>query len=238
MTTLQNVDFAAADAEVPVNENFETLSAAGIFGKRQTATTGLAWGYYGGRYNGNTVADGALTLADDDTSYIVVERATGDVSSDIATTDWVDTTNFARLYQVTTTDGFVTAVVDSRFDTGGLLNGGGGGGGGGGGTRTDVTALATSGSVAVDWDDGDYFTLALAGNVSGFTFSNVPDGATLMIRITQDSTPRTVAWPASFKWAAGVAGTVSTDSGAIDLLAITTHDAGTSWLATLAKDWS
>lgn len=104
--------------------------------------------------------------------------------------------------------------------------------------RSTVSALATSGSVAVDYALGDYFTVALAGNVSGFTFSNLPGsghGATLMIRFTQDSTPRTVAWPASFKWAGGVAGVVSTASGAVDVLAITTFDNGTTWDATLAK---
>lgn len=111
-------------------------------------------------------------------------------------------------------------------------------GGGGGSSRSAVTALATSGSVSVDYSLGDYFTLALAGDVSGFTFTNMPgsgNGASLMIRITQDSTPRTVAWPASFKWAGGVAEVVSTASGAVDLLAITTLDNGTSWQATLAK---
>lgn len=107
--------------------------------------------------------------------------------------------------------------------------------------RRTVSALSTSGSVAVDVALGDRFTLALAGNVSGFTFSNLPGsgkGATLMIRITQDSTPRTVAWPASFKWAGGVAGTVSTGSGEVDVLAITTFDNGTTWDATLAKDFA
>ena len=112
------------------------------------------------------------------------------------------------------------------------------GSGGGGTTRDTVTALATSGSVAIDVALGDYFTLALAGNVSGFTFSNLPGsgkGGSLMIRITQDSTPRTVGWPASFKWAGGVAGVVSTGSSSIDVLAITTFDNGTTWDATLAK---
>lgn len=110
--------------------------------------------------------------------------------------------------------------------------------GGGGSDRSTVSALATSGSVAIDYALGDYFTLALAGNVSGFTFSNLPGsgkGATLMVRITQDSTPRTVAWPASFKWAGSVPGVVSTGAGAIDVLAITTFDNGTTWDATLAK---
>ena len=110
--------------------------------------------------------------------------------------------------------------------------------GSGSSARTTVSALATSGSVAIDYALGDYFTLALAGNVSGFTFSNLPgagNGASLMIRITQDATPRTVAWPAAFKWAGGSAGVVSTGSGAVDVLAITTFDNGTSWQATLAK---
>lgn len=111
-------------------------------------------------------------------------------------------------------------------------------GGGGGAARDTVSALATSGSVGVDFDLGDYFTLALAGNVSTFTFSNLPGsgkGGSLMIRITQDSTPRTVGWPASFKWAGGTPSVVSTGSGAVDVLAITTFDNGTTWDATLAK---
>lgn len=115
------------------------------------------------------------------------------------------------------------------------------GSGGGGSGRSTVSALATSGSVAVDYALGDYFTLALSGNVSGFTFSNLPGaghGATLMIQITQDSTPRTVVWPASFKWAGGAAGAVSTGSGVVDVLAITTFDNGTTWNATLAKGFS
>lgn len=107
-----------------------------------------------------------------------------------------------------------------------------------GSSRNTVSALATSGSVTVDYSLGDYFTLSLAGNVTSWSFTNMPGsgkGATLMIRFTQDSSPRTVAWPASFKWAGGVAGVVSTGSGDADLLAITTLDNGTTWEATLAK---
>lgn len=111
-------------------------------------------------------------------------------------------------------------------------------GGGGGSTRSTVSALATSGSITVDYSLGDYFTLGLAGNVTAWSFTNMPgsgNGASLMIRITQDSTPRTVAWPASFRWAGGAVPSVSTGSGAVDFLAITTVDNGTTWLATLAK---
>lgn len=102
--------------------------------------------------------------------------------------------------------------------------------------RNVVTALAiSSGIVAVDCSLGDYFTLALNANVTGWTLTNVPPGCSLMIEITQDSTPRTVAWPTGTKWAGGTAGAVSTASGAKDMLALTTFNTGSTWRATLAK---
>ncbi len=105
-----------------------------------------------------------------------------------------------------------------------------------------VTSLAsTSGAIAVNAALGDYFTHALDENVTSITFSGLPGagkGKTLMIRFTQDATPRTVAWPASFKFAADAEDTVSTTAGAVDLLAITTFDNGTTWLATLAKGFA
>ena len=107
--------------------------------------------------------------------------------------------------------------------------------------RDAVSALTTSGSVAVNAGLGDYFTLELDGDVSGFTFSGLPGsghGCTLAIKITQDSTPRTVGWPSSFRWAGGSAPAVSTGSGAVDLLIITTFDNGTTWQADLAKGYA
>jgi hypothetical protein len=101
----------------------------------------------------------------------------------------------------------------------------------------DVTAATSnSGVLTIDCATGDYFTHALDENVTSWSFTNLPGsgkGATKMIRFTQDSTPRTVAWPASFRWAGGTDGVISTGSGAIDVLAITTFDNGTTWIATL-----
>lgn len=101
--------------------------------------------------------------------------------------------------------------------------------------RNVVTAVASAGGmVTIDCSLGDYFMLALSQNVTGWTLTNVPAGASIMIEITQDATARTVAWPASFKWAGG-AGSVSTGAAAKDVLAITTFNAGGAWKATLAK---
>lgn len=102
-----------------------------------------------------------------------------------------------------------------------------------------VTAITnTAGTVTMDLSAGDEFTHLMTANVTTLTLSNPPGagkGYTKMLRITQDSTPRTFAWPASFKWAGGVAGAISTGSGAVDLLAITSFDNGTTNYVTLAK---
>lgn len=111
-----------------------------------------------------------------------------------------------------------------------------------GSDRSAVSAVtSTSGAVTIDVSLGDYFTLALSENITSISFSNLPGsgkGATIMLRITQDSTARTVAWPASFKWAGGASGSVSTAGGSVDVLAITSFDNGTTWMATLANGFA
>jgi len=105
--------------------------------------------------------------------------------------------------------------------------------------RSTVTAVVPSAGVAtVDCALGDYFTLAPIANVTGWTFQNVPQGCSILIKFTQDATPRTVAWPASFRWVGGTDGVVSSGAGAIDMLALTTHDGGATWLVTLAKGFA
>lgn len=236
MTMQQISSPPAVNDEVRVNENFETVEYASVYGKRHPATTGLTWGYYGGRWSGYSVSDGTLTLTASSTNYVVVLRSSGVISTSTSSTNWNNTGVYARVYQIVTGTTTVSSVRDHR---GGLY------GVHGqvptdtpGAQRRTVTALSiSSGVVAVDAGLGDYFTLALNANVTSITFSNLPGsgfGTSLLLRITQDSTPRTVAWPASFRWANGSAGAVSVGSGAVDFLAITTFDNGTTWVATLA----
>lgn len=105
--------------------------------------------------------------------------------------------------------------------------------------RRTVTAVTPAAGVAtINCALGDYFTLAPTANVTSIVFSNLPGsgkGISLMILFTQDSSPRSVAMPSSFKWAGGVAGVVSTGSGAKDVIALTSFDNGTTWDATIAK---
>lgn len=95
-----------------------------------------------------------------------------------------------------------------------------------------------SGVVNIDCSLGSYFTLAPTANVTSITFSNLPAAGkaqTIMVLFTQDSTPRTVAFPSTFDWAGGTVPAVSTASGAKDVLAITTFNQGGAWMASLSK---
>lgn len=112
--TMQVLASTQASPEVPLNENFESLDWASFGAKRQPATTGLTWGYYGGRWNGFSVADGTVAMANNATNYVVANRATGAISVSSAATNWNDTGTYARLYQITTASGVVTAVQDHR----------------------------------------------------------------------------------------------------------------------------
>lgn len=103
--------------------------------------------------------------------------------------------------------------------------------------KSAVTAVSSVGGVlTLDLSLGDYFTVALTENAS-IVINNPPGsgfGGAIFVRITQDSTPRTVTWPASFRWE-GSAPAVSTAPGAVDLLSLVTLDGGTTWDATLSN---
>lgn len=112
--TMQQLTSAQASPEVPINENFATLSALATFGTRQPATTALTWGYYGGLWGGLTIADGTLALTASTTNYVVVNRATGALSVSTSTTAWLDTATYARVAKLTTGTTAITTAKDHR----------------------------------------------------------------------------------------------------------------------------
>lgn len=116
---LQSIN-ASASPEVQINENNETLDWAAVYGKRQAVTTGLTWGYYGGRWGGFPVTAGTISLTNNAENFISVARATGVISVESSTgspstaPNWTDTVNYARVYRVVTASGAVTVVDDYR----------------------------------------------------------------------------------------------------------------------------
>lgn len=107
--------------EVKVNENFDSLAGASVYGLRQPATTGLTWAYWGGWFNGATRSQGTLSLTNNATNYIVVAKASHTVSAATTTTNWDNLADYWRIGIATTVSGAITAYVDARLSPGGVF---------------------------------------------------------------------------------------------------------------------
>ena len=119
-TTLDQLSAATANNELRVNETFDAHSPASLYGRRASTTTGLTWGYYGGRINGTSIGNGTVTLANG-TNYIVALRSTGVVSASTSTTNWNNAGAYMRLYQAVAASSVVTSYEDHRLGARGVL---------------------------------------------------------------------------------------------------------------------
>ena len=94
------------------------------------------------------------------------------------------------------------------------------------------TAITSSSNTAtLNLQLGDNFTHTLTENVT-YTFSN--PGASgkptiFSLKVTQDSTARTITWPSSVDWAAATAPTLTATSGGVDVFVFITYDGGTTY---------
>lgn len=112
-TVLQSIA-AALNWQLRVNENFVSVSPAGLYGINPATTTGLTLGFLGGEFSGVAVADGTVALTLSTTNYVVAHRTTGVVTSATNTTNWLNTATYLRLYQVVTGASTITSIIDKR----------------------------------------------------------------------------------------------------------------------------
>lgn len=99
------------------------------------------------------------------------------------------------------------------------------------GTITESTALGTGANVTINLRDGDNFTHTLTENVE-YTFSNPAASGKVSIfslKVTQDSTTRTIIWPTSVDWGNATAPTPTSTSGGVDVFVFATYDGGTTY---------
>ena len=101
-----------ASKEVRINQLMDSVSPSALGARRESTTTGLTWGYYGGQMMVNGVptdiANGTVTLTGSATNYVQLTQA-GTVV--------VGTTRdprYAPLYSVVTTVSGVTSYTDER----------------------------------------------------------------------------------------------------------------------------
>ncbi len=96
----------------------------------------------------------------------------------------------------------------------------------------ESTAITSSSNAAtLDLHTGTNFTHTLTENVT-YTFSNSGasgSASAFTLKVTQDSTARTITWPSSVDWKDATTPTLSTASGAVDVFVFITYDGGTTY---------
>jgi hypothetical protein len=108
-------------------------------------------------------------------------------------------------------------------------------------TENSSAITSSSNAATLDLSAATNFTHTLTENVT-YTFSNPASSgkaSAFTLKVTQDSTARTITWPASVDWPAATAPTLSTGSGDVDVFVFFTSDGGTTYYGfTAGQDMS
>ena len=105
------------------------------------------------------------------------------------------------------------------------------------GVLETVQTIGASGTArTLSLGSGTFISLTLSANCT-LTFPAAAPGVAVSFSLeaVQDAAgSRTITWPASIKWAGGVAPVLSTTPGALDIFNFYTIDGGTTWRGFLA----
>ena len=101
--------------DATANAVFDAVSPAACFGRRASTSSGMAWGYYGGKVRiagvVTSIANGTVTMSPSATNYVEAHPDTGVVSKN--TTSF--TAGYLPLYTVVTGASTVTSYTDQRI---------------------------------------------------------------------------------------------------------------------------
>lgn len=101
----------------------------------------------------------------------------------------------------------------------------------------DTTSITDAGSTPIiNLADGNVQAITLTTNASPtINGATANKACSLTLIIHQDTTGgRTITWPASVKWSAGLAPTLSSAANKVDVVSLLTIDGGGTWFGFLA----
>lgn len=220
---------AQDNPEVPVNENFSALSHMAVFAKDATTTTGLTWGYLGGRWGGIEVDGGTLTLSPSSTIYITVDRATGAIAASTTIGRWNDPA-YGRVYKIVTGANTVTSIEDWRSGDAGIFAASavsaaaifGAPNVFTAGQSVATVAAGSSGVIAIDAHASNNFSVLMTGDVTIANPSNLMAGQVLRLTVCQDNVGgHAVTWGNRWRFAGGVTPMISADPDTADIVTAT-----------------
>jgi hypothetical protein len=100
-------------------------------------------------------------------------------------------------------------------------------------SETFTSPTIATGTLTLDLASSTFFKVSLNAAITTLTISNAPASAAaaFTLEFTADGTARAVTWPASVKWPAGTAPTLTSTSGKTDTFVFYTTDSGATWRA-------
>lgn len=105
-------------------------------------------------------------------------------------------------------------------------------------TETTVSVTATS-TTTLNTSLGNVWEISLATNINTLAFTNVPTAGktySMTLKLKQDATGnRSVTWPASIKWPAGTAPTLTATANKYDVIVLFTSDGGSTWTGSIGS---
>jgi hypothetical protein len=207
-----------------------TVSSGGIAVTGNSTVTGTLGGL-----TGLTVASGGLTVSAGGFSVTGNSTVTGTLTATGTSTFGSGSTAY-----VTIAGGGTNPTLSTNSGNLSLTPNGGYtvNAGGYAETSQSVTAVA---STTITVTSGTVVYLSQATNITTLTISSAPTSGTsvaLTIIRLHDATTNTytITWPASVKWSAATAPTLTQTANAVDIITMFTRDGGTTWFATAITD--
>jgi hypothetical protein len=177
-----------------------------------------------GEVNATTLQIGGTSITSTAAELNILDGVTA-TATELNLTDGITATTTELNYVDVTTLGLTEASKAVTADANGVVSFDNG-------TIEESTAVtSSSNSATINLRDGNVFTHTLSENVT-YTFSNPAASgrsSAFILKVTQDSSARTITWPGSVDWAAATAPTLTTTSGGVDVFGFLTVDGGTTY---------
>lgn len=116
-THLDTIIQGQGSQDIKANALFDALGQVSLYGRRSSTSSGVTWGYYGGKVRlaggVNSISNGTLSLTQSATNYVQAHPDTGTISAN--TTAF--TAGYLPLYTVVVGASTVTSYTDHRGAT-------------------------------------------------------------------------------------------------------------------------
>jgi phage-related tail fiber protein len=104
-------------------------------------------------------------------------------------------------------------------------------------TNHDYVEISTN-TLTINLSSASVFTVNLTSDITTFTLTNYPsttDVVNFVLIVNNDGSPRTIAWPASFRWPGNGNGPSLTETAdKFDIFTFISYDGGTNWFAIIS----